>query len=296
MTVTPVAPPTRRPAGPPPTAPANGNHNGPGTAPAISAPSFSRGPVALPPPRILLNAVEGWGKTSCGAYAPEPAILMARGETGYETLLGAGSVPDVDRVKVNTWPELLAIIDGVTNHKTIVLDAMGGMERLCHEFVCQRDFGNDWGERGFASYQKGYDVAVTDWLILLAKLDRIRDAQGVNILFLSHCRIKTFKNPMGADFDRYVSDVHDKTWGATAKWADAVLFGNYVSVVEGGKTGEKPKKGKGVGGTMRILYTQRRDAFDAKNRYGMLELIDIPDDPATIWSTLWAAIQPQKAK
>ena len=241
-------------------------------------------PVARPP-RVVVNAVEGWGKTSLVAHAPDAAILMASGETGYETLLGAGLVPSVPAARIAKWSELLGTLDSlIEDHsgvKVLALDAMGGFERLCHEHVCIKEFGGEWGDRGFNSYQKGYEQSVTHWLSMLSRLDRLWDA-GITIVILSHCRIKTFKNPLGSDYDRYVSDTHDKTWAATAKWADAILFGNFLWVVD--------KKGKGVGGTDRVVYTERRDSFDAKNRYGMNEIIEIPNDPSETWSTLQNAI------
>jgi len=281
---------------PPPPKAAKGNGS-PSAAPAPSKdrPRLGSGKAEFKPPRIVLNAVEGWGKTSLGAFAPNPAILMAAGETGYETLLGAGLVPNVPRAKLETWPDTLALLDDLiqddTGTETVVLDAVGGFERMCHEYVCNRDFNGDWGERGFTSYQKGYEVAVADWLQLLQKLERLQEFRGATVVILSHCRVKTFKNPMGADYDRWVSDCHDKTWSITHKWADAVLFGNFFTVVEGGKTGEKPKKGKGIGGTQRVIYTERRDAFDAKNRYGMSEVLDIPNDASRSWPTVWSAIR-----
>ena len=245
-------------------------------------------------PRIVLTAVEGWGKTSCGAYAPAPTILMAEGETGYDTLLGSGLVPQVTTGTITSWQALLELLrsDVWAECKTLVLDAMGGIERACHTYVCNDQFNGDWGERGFASYQKGYDLSALEWSVLLAELDRI-NAQGVTILLLSHVKVATHKNPLGADYDRYVSDVHHKTWSATSHWADVVLFGNYYSVVEtasGGKP-EALKKGKGIGGTERVVYAERRDAFDAKNRYGMEPEIQIPHDPTLIWSTIETAIQ-----
>ncbi len=33
-----------------------------------------------------------------------------------------------------------------------------------------------------------------------------------------------------------------------------------------------------------MLYTERRDAFDAKNRYGMPEELAIPADPTAAWT------------
>ena len=280
-----TAPPKAPP--PPPPRAANG-HTAAKAAPNGAKVSLGHLEPSFRPPRIILFAVEGWGKTSCGAYAPEPAILMAKGENGYETLLGTGSVPSVPAAKLETWPQTLALLDefveaDVLPFKTLVLDAMGGFERMCHEHVCNRDFGGEWGDKGFANYQKGYDVAVTDWIALLTRLDRIYE-KGAAILMLGHTLVKPFKNPMGADFDRYVCDVHHKTWGPAHKWADAVLFGNYITLVE--KDKPNAKKGKGVGGSERILYAERRDAFDAKNRYRMPPEIEIPNDPAAIWTTI----------
>jgi len=161
--------------------------------------------------------------------------------------------------------------------------------------VCARDYGGDWGEHGFVSFQKGYDTSITEWLKLLQRLEKLNDA-GAIILLLSHCRVKTFKNPMGSDYDRYASDVHDKTWSATSKWADAVLFGNFLTIVDTGKKEDVNKKGKGIGSDKRVVWTTRRDAFDAKNRYSLPDRIDIPDDhPELIWSTIYSHIRKETA-
>ena len=274
------------PAMPPP--PTNGNK----TAETKTVlPTVGKLDAVFKPPKILLNAVEGYGKTTFGSYAPNPVMLQARGETGYETLLGSGLVPSIDAARINSWPGLLELMPTLNGFATVNLDAVGGIERLCHEFICDRDFDGEWGEKGFASYQKGYDVSITEWIKLLSALDRLHD-KGVVIVILSHCKVKPFKNPMGADYDRYVSDVHDKTWAVTAKWADAVLFGNFFTVVETARSSkpEALRKGKGIGGTGRVIYTERRDAFDAKNRYNMEPVIDIPNDPKQMWSTIWGHI------
>jgi len=249
------------------------------------------------PPRVILHAVEGWGKTSMGSYTKTPAILMAKGETGYETLLGAGLVPSVPAARINTWLELLAIMDTLNGYETVVLDAIGGFEHLCHEYVCDVEYKGDWGEKGFKGYQRGADVAVTEWLKLLAKLDKLRDV-GITTLLLSHTKIGPYGNPLGADYDRLGSDVHKKTWGVTHRWADAVLFGEFFTDVETNRS-SKPdalRKGKGIGGGQRIIHTEWNAAYDAKNRYNMDPVIDIPDDPKLIWSTIREAIYNGKDK
>src|SRR5690606_21614753 len=189
--------------------------------------------------------------------------LMARGETGYLTLRQAGRVPEIDTLTdsdgapktVDTWQELLSALDMLmdTDHETVGLDANGGFERLCHEMVCARDFKGEWGEKGFGGFQRGYDVSVTDWNVMLGKLEKLK-AKGKNILLLSHARSKPFRNAMGPDFDWYTADCHEKTWNSTARWADAVLFGTFVTIVDGARK----RKGKGIGGTDRVIYTERR--------------------------------------
>lgn len=225
---------------------------------------------------------------------------MARGETGYETLYGAGLVPDCLNVDIDSWNELLAQIDALSLAsecpiKWLFLDALGGFERLCHEHVCQAKFKGNWGqdgEGGFVSYGKGPDIAVSEWLLLLQALDRIRTKHNVGIFILSHVTTKTFKNPDGADFDRYESECHQKTRGATHKWADAVLFYRYNVVV----TDEKKGKGKALGSGARIMHCVRSDAYDAKNRYGMPEIIIVPDNPQAAWNELEKAFTRDEAQ
>ena len=291
----PPGPPRTRPPGPPPP-------NGTAAPPAATTgprPRLGILPARKVGRRFVLNGVEGWGKTSAPAFASNPAIIQVGTETGYETLRNAGLVPNIPAATALQWKDLLDLVDDVAaggGVEILALDAMGGMERLCHEFVCNRDFEGKWGERGFNSYQKGYDVAVTDWLDLLARLDKAKDA-GIDILLLSHAKVTTFKNPAGPDYDKYVADCHGKTWAATHRWADAVLFGKFFTVVEGGAlpVGTRPgRKGKGIGGTQRIVYCEQRDAWDAKNRFGMPSEINIPDDPAATWQTILDSIGTNK--
>lgn len=239
--------------------------------------------------RIVLNAVEGWGKTSLAAYGPEPAILMAHGETGYETLLAHDRVPRVPRATVASWEGLLAFVreqNGECPYQLLALDAMGGMERLCHAHVCTRDFKGDWGEKGFMGYQRGYEVAVADWLQLLQALDALA-TEGMHVLLLGHVQVRPFKNPLGDDYDRFVGDLHPKTAAPTFRWADAVLFGTFRTILDDSHGKARPK---GIGGQDRVLFTEHHDAYDAKNRLGMPAEIKVPNDPTRLWQTITDAI------
>lgn len=280
--------PAPRPAPPPP---GGAVKAAPPPRAGTSAISLRTGPAENIAPRIVLNAVEGWGKTTAGAYAPRPLFLMAKGETGYEDLLGRGSVPQAPRAVCDTWQGTLDLCDALAedpdDFDTVVADAAGGFERLCHQHVCDRDFNGDWGEKGFQAFMRGYDISVADWLLFLQRLDRLHNL-GKTILLLSHCQVRNFKNPLGSDFDRYTSDLHEKTWRVTHRWASAVLFGTFVSVT----VEDKKKRGKtlGIGGEERVLYTSHTDAWDAKNRYGMPPQVAIPEDHTAVWNAIWTAI------
>lgn len=281
----PSAPPSK-PMPPPPSRPAAA------TVAKAAVPAFNMPSTAPRAQCIVINGVEGWGKTSLASNAPGAVIIQARGETGYQTLVSMGRVPAIPCTTVESWEGLLGLLDQVIadpgTMRTLILDALGGFERLCHEHVCARDFKGDWSDKGFGSFHKGYDVAVTDWLGLLNRLDRIRD-KGIAVMVLSHVHVKSFKNPTGGDFDRYESACHTKTWGVTHKWADAVLFCTFRTITE-----KKDGKTKGIGGTDRVAFTERRDAFDAKNRHGMPEEIDIPGEPADACRLILSLINPSQ--
>ncbi|MFA5135709.1 MAG: ATP-binding protein [Patescibacteria group bacterium] len=228
------------------------------------------------PLRMLFYSTEGFGKTSFGAQFPAPLFLMARGETGLETLIDAGQLPETPHFpEIQTWTDFLEVLEFLTRedhpYKTLVLDTLNGFERLCHEHVCGRDFKNDWGEHGFLSYQKGYELSTKDWIAFLELLDRLRETHLMRIVILCHAKVRSFKNPEGSDYDRYEPAVHRVTWDLTHKWIDIAAFGNYVTAID--------KEGKGKGGIDRMLYFQHTAAHDAKHRHGLPESIILGNTP-----------------
>jgi hypothetical protein len=248
------------------------------------------------PNRAILHGVEGIGKTSFGCCAPKPVFLMTRNETGLLTLIDSGQVPETSHFpEVGTWDQLLGAVETLINEphdfRTLVIDTLNGCERLCHEHVCRRDFGGNWGRDGFTSFMTGYEVALADWRNLLDALDRLRSTRRMSVLTLAHSKITTFRNPEGSDYDRYTVDIHHKSWSLTHKWADLVIFANFVAHVDSKKN---DGRGKAKGGSRRVLYTTRTAAFDAKNRHGLPEQIDAGHSATEAWAYFAAALQAGK--
>jgi len=234
------------------------------------------------PPKVIVVAVEGWGKTSMGAYVQDHkefnnvAFLMPQTETGYKTLYGMGRVPKVKNLVTHTWKETLEALDSLGDFDALILDELSGFEAQLFESVCKSEYSGNWNK--FNSYGRGVKIAIPEWRKFLAQLEALE----IFILAFSHCAITTFKDPMNDDHDRYVAALNSNIWGAARRWGDACLFGTFDSIVD--------DEGKGIGGTERMLYTEHRDTHDAKNRFGMVDEISMPDDPAQMFTTLWDAI------
>jgi len=244
-----------------------------------------------------MHGVAGVGKTSLAACAPGAVFLMSPGETGLETLIDSRRISDIPHLpEVLSWVDLLGIIDSLTKedhpYKTLVLDTLNGFERLCHEYICNREFNGEWGKKGFESYNAGYNVSLSEWKVFLSKLDRLREAKRMGIVALCHTKVKPFRNPEGADYDRYQPTLHEKTWDLTFGWADIVLFANYYTIVE--SVDREGKKGKGAGGQQRMMYTERTAAFDAKNRHGLPGEIEMGDSHRESWNNFAAAMKAAK--
>lgn len=249
---------------------------------------------------MILYGVPGIGKTSFAAAVPGVVFLVDPNEQGINSLKESGLVPATLPVlpPPRSFSETLDALDALRTEahdfKCLALDALGGFERLCHESVCQRDYSGDWGKGGFGSYQQGYDTSLADLRLFINAFDALRDERKMSILLLGHAKVSPFKNPSGPDYDRYNIDVHHKTWALMSKWADIVLFANYE--VAFNKNEQDAKKAKAKGGKTRVLYTEHDAAWDAKNRHGLPEEIEMGVSGSEAWSNFVNAMKAGRNK
>ena len=68
------------------------------------------------------------------------------------------------------------------------------------------------------------------------------------------------------------------------EWADAVLFANYKTVITEKDVGFNKKVARGISSGERMLFTNDRPAYRAKNRY------NLPDQLPLSWDSLTEAI------
>jgi hypothetical protein len=220
------------------------------------------------PDKVFLYGIEGVGKTTFAAGAPDPIFLAA--EDGIRNL---DPVPESFPTPA-TFQDVLDAVAELTSaehsYKTLVIDTIDYVDGLIRDEVCRR---NGWSSEEFDAYGRGLKVTPDEHRRLIAAVDRLVATRGMNVIVLAHARTKNFKNPAGADYLRYEPNLAGESAPALWKyWAEAVLFGtheSFVQVAKGGTEDPALKRGKGVSTGRRVIYTEWNAAYDAKNRFGL---------------------------
>ena len=215
------------------------------------------------PDRVFLYGVEGIGKSTLAASAPAPIFLGA--EDGTAQL-------DIARLpQPSTWQDVLdsvqELISEPHGYRTFVIDTVDWMEPIVWDLLCERD-KVDTIEKVSKGYGKGYIAAADLWRVLLAKLDELRHTRKMGIILLGHAQVKTFKNPLGEDYDTYTPKLNKLAAALLSEWCDSLLFTNWTTLIAS-KGDDRKTTTYGMSDGTRVMYTERRAAWTAKNRHGL---------------------------
>jgi hypothetical protein len=216
--------------------------------------SVKKGPIRCAI-RVLTYGVEGVGKSTFAAGAPNPIFLGLESGT---MALDVARLPDP-----RTWAEALesvALLEKEKHdYKTLVIDPVSWLEPLCWSHLCSVNGWKSIEEPGFG---KGYTAALDEWRGFVSQLERLWRLD-MNIVLVGHANVRTFQNPEGPAYDRYELAMHQKTAGLLKQWSDYVLFTRHEAFV---KQDQATKKYKGISDGKRVVHTQWNAAYDAKTR------------------------------
>lgn len=215
------------------------------------------------PLKVVIYGAEGIGKSTFASQFPEPLFLDTEGGT---------SSLNIRRVKCgSSWEYLLSCVNEVIKDpsvcKTLVIDTADWAESLCTKYVCEKYRKSNIEEFGFG---KGYVYLQDEFSKLLTALDKLIEL-GVNAVVTAHGKPRKFELPEEAgQFDRWEMKLTKQVAPLLKEWCDMLLFCNYKTYVV--TTENNTKKAQGG---KRVIYTSHHACWDAKNRYGLPDELDL---------------------
>lgn len=226
--------------------------------------------ITHPPARIVVFGPSGVGKSTFACGAPD--VLALDYEQGLDTIGPA-------RVRgPATWTESLALVKeacaGAGDHRTVVVDTIDRLEDQATDEVCRIGVkGKSMPDLAAFGYGDGYEALLAKWRELLFTLESAREKQR-EVILVAHVQSKIQDDPMLGNYSKFIAALQKRCWGATHRWADAVLFAQYEQGMVESRvvmTGE------------RILRTVAGSGYDAKNRWGIPPVLPLS------WSAFDAA-------
>ena len=215
------------------------------------------------PQKVVIYGPEGIGKSSLAARFPNPLFIDTEGGTAQL---------DVRRIeKPASFDELVSIVKEVAANPalcmTLILDTADWAEQFCIVDLCAKYKKNGIEDFG---YGKGYTYLAEEYSRLLNALDLVI-AAGINVVITAHAKMRKFEQPdeMGA-YDRWEMKLSKQVAPLLKEWCDLLLFCNYKTFVVTAQNDTKK-----VQGGKRVMYTSHHPCWDAKNRHGLPEEMEL---------------------
>lgn len=236
---------------------------------AISLSSLRRGPRQRPP-RVVLMAPQGVGKSTFANSAPAPIFIQT--EEGLDAL-DVHAAFELARSQQDVLDAIGSLITEDHEFKTVALDTADWLESLIHRQIAAQ---NNVDQIEKIPYGKGYKFAVEEWRKVLEGLDLLRNEKDMIVIITAHVKIKRFEDPTADAYDRYILDLHDTASSLLIEWCDVLGFANHSIATKTTEAGFNKKIVRGIGSGERVLHLEERPGFIAKNRYGMPSTIPFP--------------------
>ena len=210
---------------------------------------------------VLMHGPDGVGKTTFASQAPEPVFVGT--EKGSEQL-NVARLPRPETLGV-FLDQLAGLANQQHPFRTIVIDSIDWLEPLIWRQVCAEgqvktieDYAGGFG--------KGYIRALEIWRGVVERISAL--ANRFHVVLIAHSKIKRFDDPkLPTGYDRYIIAINEMAAAAVRQTVDAVLFASFNEKVK--QVAKSGSGNRGLGEGERILFTEHRPAFDAKNRFGL---------------------------
>jgi len=219
------------------------------------------------PDKIILYGVEGVGKTTWAAQAPNVMFLCAEdGVRGLDVPKLLTSRNDEIKTFNDVLDAVSQLLEEPHDFKTLVIDTIDWLEPLIKADTmatfCQGD------ESKYDAFGRGLKMSMGNWRRLLTTLDAVRTARGIEIIMLAHAQLKAEESPsVGQEVKRYAMKIPGSPGASPSallrEWCDSLLFATFQDMRFEGE--DKRVRANPTG--RRVLKTQRAMMWEAKTRW-----------------------------
>ncbi len=257
---------------------------------AISLSSIQTG-IAANPPVITVHSDAGLGKSTFAANGPSPIFIPTENSLGTLDVARFPVCKSYEEVMMST----MSLIDEPHNYKCAVYDTLDWMEGLVWNYLIRMQPFTDKGKKvnniQDYGYGNGYKFALDYWNDFIALTDRLRFEKDMMIIYVVHSTIRKVTPPDMDSYDTYMPKLQDSDKTSAkdkiVEHSDVVLFANWRVALTEEKQGFGNSRNRGVGSGERVVYTEQRPAYEAKNRYKLPAQIHVQDPN---WQDVWSVL------
>lgn len=233
------------------------------------------------------------GKTTTACRAPNSILVQAKDYSAEPLKESGGIRADMPVVDAKDWDDMLEILDtlATSKYKNVILDGGSGASEFCDNETLAKELEGDRDK--FTSWGKGDKLGSIRWQELVEKLNNLK-AAGIWVFVLCHKATLTERNAGGNDYLKNRPAMSKEQFSQLSRYSDAILFIDFL--VANTSVNKQSGVAKVVGGEQRIMYTTPSASYEAGNRLGLTEPIDLGSSAEEAFRNFVTAVKAARKK